>query len=538
MCRHYMKILRCFYMCAGLKINLNLNKSELIGLGVEPAEVRRVAAGFNCKAGELPFVHLGVLVGAKMHRINRWKAVFDTFETRLAMWKASCLSIGGRLTLIKSVLECIPNYYLSFFKAPSGVVKGLEKIIRNFLWGGSSEVNKIPWVSWNRVSVPVDMGGIGISSLSDVNVSLLSKWYWRYKNDAIGLWRKVIDSFHLGRNCWKSVPANNNIRGIWKNIVSVVEKTAVGDMKLAQKFGCKLGSGDSIRFWLDSWACDSPLKDLFPALFRLESDKFCCVRDRFDGESSSYSGRWNWSKPLDRLLSGKAPSGSRDRWVWDGGKNGEFSVREVKHFLKSGYDFSNYFRFIWSKWVPKKCNILLWRAEMGRIATTDALIKRNCFSRNNVCSLCEDGEESAEHLFCSCVVAANIWYLISRWCRISPIFAFYIRDLTSVHEHSGLHRVAKEALHGIILTGCWCIWKARNERRFNNNRKAILDIFQDIKGLSFIWYRNRSKNRGKKRRRNKIGDRWRSTAVVVSGNGGGWWRRQVMTPAVMCTSSV
>ncbi|MFS8006042.1 putative reverse transcriptase zinc-binding domain-containing protein [Helianthus anomalus] len=352
------------------------------------------------------------------------------------------------------------------------------------------------------------MGGIGISSLVDVNVSLLSKWYWRYKNDAIGLWRKVIDSVHLGRNYWKTVPANNNIRGIWKNIVSVIEKTAVGNMKLAQKFGCKLGSGDSIRFWLDPWAGDSPLKNVFPALFRLESDKFCWVRDRFDGVSSSFSGRWNWSRPLASvientelsslvsLLSGKVVSSFRDSWVWVGGKNGEFSVSEVKHFLKSGSDFSSYFRFIWSKWVPKKCNILLWRAEMGRIATTDALIKRNCFSGNNVCSLCEDGEESAEHLFCSCVVAANIWYLISRWCRISTIFAFCIRDLTAVHEHSGLHRVAKEALHGIILTGCWCIWKARNEKRFNNNRKAILDIFQDIKSLSFLWYRNRSKNRG------------------------------------------
>ncbi|MFS7957625.1 hypothetical protein Hanom_Chr07g00668551 [Helianthus anomalus] len=84
---------------------------------------------------------------------------------------------------------------------------------------------------------------------------------------------------------------------------------------------------------------------------------------------------------------------------------------------------------------------------------------------------------------------------ISSWCKISPIFAFSIQDLLLIHEHAGLNKVASEALHGIIITAYWCIWSARNDRRFNNGRKEILDIFQDIKILGFHWYHNRSKNR-------------------------------------------
>ncbi|XP_022042042.1 uncharacterized protein LOC110944703 [Helianthus annuus] len=128
-----LKLMRCFYFCAGLKININ--KSLLFGVGIESAEVERMASLLNCKPGNFPFVHLGVYVGSKMHKIDSWKAVFDVFESRLALWKASVLSIGGRVTLIKSVLESIPNYFLSLFKAPVGVVKGLEKITRKFLWG-------------------------------------------------------------------------------------------------------------------------------------------------------------------------------------------------------------------------------------------------------------------------------------------------------------------------------------------------------------------------------------------------------------------
>jgi hypothetical protein len=46
------------------------------------------------------------------------------------------LSIGGRVTLINSVLSSLPLYYFSFFKAPSCVLKELVTVQRNFLWGG------------------------------------------------------------------------------------------------------------------------------------------------------------------------------------------------------------------------------------------------------------------------------------------------------------------------------------------------------------------------------------------------------------------
>ncbi|MFS7940817.1 hypothetical protein Hanom_Chr05g00468791 [Helianthus anomalus] len=150
------------------------------------------------------------------------------------------------------------------------------------------------------------------------------------------------------------------------------------------------------------------------------------------------------------MLDNVSLSDSRDRWEWIGGDSVDFSVKAVKEFLKSEDDYSSHFVFKWSKWVPKKCNILVWIAKMGM-----------------------DGAESAKHIFCSCSVALNLWYLISRWCRINPIYAFSIRDLLSIHEYSGLEKNAKEVLQGIIMMGCWCIWKARNEKRFNNNVKNL-----------------------------------------------------------------
>ncbi|KAJ0494900.1 hypothetical protein HanIR_Chr12g0602751 [Helianthus annuus] len=68
-----------------------------------------------------------------MNRVSQWKPVMDVFNKRLAVWKKSILSEGGRLTLIKAVLlETILIYFFSIFKAPVKVIETLEAKWRAF----------------------------------------------------------------------------------------------------------------------------------------------------------------------------------------------------------------------------------------------------------------------------------------------------------------------------------------------------------------------------------------------------------------------
>ena len=81
--------------------------------------------------------------------------------------------MGGRITLINSVLTALPIYLLSFFRVPTKVVHKLVSIQRNFLWGGGSEVTKIAWVNWDTICLPKNKGGLGIKDLSKFNEALL-----------------------------------------------------------------------------------------------------------------------------------------------------------------------------------------------------------------------------------------------------------------------------------------------------------------------------------------------------------------------------
>ncbi|KAJ0884636.1 putative reverse transcriptase zinc-binding domain-containing protein [Helianthus annuus] len=104
---------------------------------------------------------------------------------------------------------------------------------------------------------------------------------------------------------------------------------------------------------------------------------------------------------------------------------------------------------------------------MGRIPTVDALLKRNCYNGEDMCVLCEERPETADHLFCSCYVAAVLWNRVSLWFKISPIYAFLVKDLLEIYKYAGLKKHEEDIMHGIIMVGCWILWKRRNDIRFS-----------------------------------------------------------------------
>nr|GEX53940.1 hypothetical protein [Tanacetum cinerariifolium] len=167
------RILNIFYIAFGLKINFH--KSNVFGVGVSNSEVVSMAAYTGCEAGCFPFSYLGLPIGFNMSRIANWQILIDRFKATLSGWKANILSIGGRLTLIKSVLGSLGIYYLSIFKAPEMVIKSLESLRANFFWGSHESSKKLSWVKWSNTLASFDKGGLGVGSLSAFNKALLLK---------------------------------------------------------------------------------------------------------------------------------------------------------------------------------------------------------------------------------------------------------------------------------------------------------------------------------------------------------------------------
>ncbi|XP_076929461.1 uncharacterized protein LOC143593863 [Bidens hawaiensis] len=126
------RLLRCFYLVSGLHINFC--KSKLMGVKVTLEEVSNLVNLMGCKPDVLPCSYLGLTIGANMNRISNWNSVLEAFDKRLSLWKAPVLSVGGRLTLLKAVMETLPTYFFSLFKAPYNIIDQLEAKRGNFFW--------------------------------------------------------------------------------------------------------------------------------------------------------------------------------------------------------------------------------------------------------------------------------------------------------------------------------------------------------------------------------------------------------------------
>ncbi|GJX14843.1 hypothetical protein Tco_0206601 [Tanacetum coccineum] len=155
------RILRCFHMVSGLKVNFT--KSKFFGVGVDNDSVLNFASFLKFQPSTLPCTYLGLPMGANMNVERNWRPIVERFQKRLSSWKATTLSYGGRLTLLKSVLGALGTYFFSLFKAPKCVLRYLEKLRQRFFWGDSSKTNKISWIAWKKVCSPKNVVVLGLA---------------------------------------------------------------------------------------------------------------------------------------------------------------------------------------------------------------------------------------------------------------------------------------------------------------------------------------------------------------------------------------
>nr|GFA04693.1 RNA-directed DNA polymerase, eukaryota [Tanacetum cinerariifolium] len=196
------------------------------------------------------------MVGDSMSRKLAWTDMVQKLHSRLFKWKVKTLSIGGRLTLLKSVLGASPLYNMSIYKVPKGVLKEMKAIRCNFFNGIDPAERKITWVSWDKVLPSKKNGGLEVLSFHALNRALLLKW-----------------------------------SSIWCSILREMQVLISKGFDFVSHCKKRVGDGDNTRFWYDSWVFDLPLRVRFPRLFALDTDKESMVASKLGSSSVDASFR-------------------------------------------------------------------------------------------------------------------------------------------------------------------------------------------------------------------------------------------------------
>ncbi|GJR76612.1 hypothetical protein Tco_0088977 [Tanacetum coccineum] len=311
-----------------------------MGVHVDSDKVKCVASKLGCLILKTPFSYLGSKVRGSMSRVHAWTEVVDRVKNRLSKWKMKALSIGGRLTLLKSVLGSMPIFHMSIFRAPLSVLRTLESIRNHFFNGQDLNSKKASWVNWKKVLAPKEKGGIGVSSLYALNKGLMFKWVWRFYTQNTSLWVRVIKAIHGDDGkVGGYVKAGN--KSCWLSIVHEINALKNKGINLLDSMHVKLENGDKTAFWEDIWIEGNALKNRYPRIYGLETCKSINVGMKFAQPSldSSFCRvprggvEQEQFDDLSVLVHDVTLVPMSDRWNWALESSGEFSVASVRKMI-------------------------------------------------------------------------------------------------------------------------------------------------------------------------------------------------------------
>ncbi|CAL0321355.1 unnamed protein product [Lupinus luteus] len=175
----------------------------------------------------------------------------------------------------------------------------------------------------------------------------------------------------------------------------------------------RVGSGESVSFWRDSWVGEVCLMSRFSILFQAALDKDASI----SSSGRWRNGAWKWNVQWRKLLfsweqeeayalmaaietTGYDPD-KRDKWIWIHDKSGVYSVKNV----------------------PSKLRCFVWRMALQRILALSNLSKR-VIARTDTssgCPFCGSAEETVDHIFLSYPVTYGVWQSSYSWFGLTSV---------------------------------------------------------------------------------------------------------------------
>ncbi|KAL6183086.1 hypothetical protein ACLB2K_044497 [Fragaria x ananassa] len=313
-----------------------------------------------------------------IHNVIFWKDHVNTkqlllkISNKLAGWKKGTLSRAGRLTLINSNLSRMSNHVMSCFKCSKKITKAIDKQARNFLWGSNTQC---PSVSWEKVCTPKNVGGLGIRPSAFFNNAAIAKIAWKLINDHDNRLSQILRKKYLRKVSFFEAKKKQTGSLAWKGILDARNLILKG------------------MRWIVGNVADY-----------------------------IFNGCWNMQKLLQVLDQETVKqitgipihvSNQRDECIWGPATDGRFSIKSatwLQYQNLEKHQQSDLINKVWKLDVPPKVKLFGWLLLRGRLKTRDRLSKFG-YIDDNSCPLCDNDNETADHLFGHCNFTTEVFRL-------------------------------------------------------------------------------------------------------------------------------
>ena len=202
---------------------INLQKSEIFySRNVSTAEHNNIAniLGVQVALGTSKYLELPSMIG-RSKKANFY-FVKDRVWKKINSWSSKCLSKAGREVLIKSMLQSIPTYFKSLFTLPYSLCDKIEKMMNSLWWGHAGGQSKgSHWMSWDRLSMHKNDGGMGFKSLRTFNLAMLGKQGWRFLTNPHTLIARMFKARYFPNSTFFEATLGHKPSYVWRSICNV-----------------------------------------------------------------------------------------------------------------------------------------------------------------------------------------------------------------------------------------------------------------------------------------------------------------------------
>lgn len=419
--------------------------------------------------------------------------IYDRLKDRLSGWFAKLLSLGGKEVLIKAVAMAMPVYAMSCFKLTKKSCENLTKAMTDFWWNSLEHKKKIHWLSWTKMCLAKEQGGLGFKDIQGFNQALLAKQAWRIINDPDSLFARFFKSRYFNSSNFLSAKNGPRPSYAWRSI-------QFGKELLVQGLRKQRGNGSSVFVWTENWIDDNGRRR--PLMKNILVDLMLRVSDLIDHQNRC----WNLEKleelfyeeDIRSILAMKIAFDHDDYWVWLHNRNGSYSVKSGYWFINSLINRSfiqeaearpslnDIKKEIWKISTTPKIKAFFWRAVSNAIPVGELLVKRG-IRMDPVCQACGFQGESINHIIFGCSIARQVWPLANVPCIENGF------DKRS--HYSNFHEVLIMMKNISILEEVrnaipWIVWHLRKYRNgiiFEGKQSSAEELVIKIKEEADFW---------------------------------------------------
>lgn len=308
-----------------------------------------------------------------------------------------------------------------------------------------------------------------------VNSALISKLIWKLLVNPDTLWARILLAKYqhdLPLLTQPKCPVSASVT--WRSIIKTLPLFRKG-------LGWRLGNGQQIDFWRDTWLTNRPLVTLLPSVNVNTTDSLLV------SDFISAGGAWDMDQ-LARVVPASFCNRIRtllitdqpDHYTWLCSSDGRFSTASAYRLFNgindnismvqsaSNPSYRQAWKEVWRVPCHERVRFFLWRLTQNGIPTKVNLANRH-IAVSSVCPLCGLAAEDLLHRLRDCMFSRTTWDSLYPLLMVPSFYTLDFIDwlnanLTIQAAHPYFH-VKWCALFGYVV---WSLWLERNRCAFHH----------------------------------------------------------------------